>query len=77
MKDMIKCKWLWLLLLMVISAVWISCQMKVIEFNQLIKSKKLQDIIYMHCRNEITLTNKQLDKLLTLKKIKETELWKK
>ena len=51
--------------------------MKVIEFNQLIKSKKLQDIIYMHCRNEITLTNKQLDKLLTLKKIKETELWKK
>lgn len=50
--------------------------MVVKEFYKLIKEKDLQDIIYMHCRNEITLTEKQLDKILNLKKKKEAENWK-
>lgn len=45
-------------------------------FKNLIKEKDLQKIIYMHCRNEITLTAKQLDKILKLKKEKEAKHWK-
>lgn len=50
--------------------------MAVKEFYKLLKEKGLQDIIYMHCRNEITLTDKQLDKILKLKSQKEAENWK-
>ena len=50
--------------------------MKIADFNKLIKTKSLQDIIYKHCRCEITLTDKQLDKILKLKKKKEAEGWK-
>lgn len=50
--------------------------MKAKEFNQLLKEKPIQKIIYMHCLNKITLTNYQLDKLLKLKRKKEAELWK-
>ena len=49
--------------------------MKINEFKKLIETTDLQKIIYMHCFEKITLTDKQLDKILKLKKLKETELW--
>lgn len=42
--------------------------MAVKEFYKLLKEKDLQEIIYMHCFEKITLTDKQLDKILDLKK---------
>lgn len=50
--------------------------MAVKEFYKLLKEKDLQEIIYMHCFEKITLTDKQLDKILDLKKKKEAENWK-
>lgn len=50
--------------------------MAVKEFNELLKTTDLQEIIYMHCFEKITLTDKQLDKVLSLKKKKEAECWK-
>ena len=50
--------------------------MAVKEFYKLIKEKDLQEIIYMHCNLKINLTDKQLDKILDLKKKKEAEHWK-
>ena len=51
-------------------------RMAVKEFYKLLKEKDLQEIIYMHCFEKITLTEKQLDKVLKLKKKKEAENWK-
>ena len=50
--------------------------MAVKEFNELLKTTDLQKIIYMHCNLKINLTDKQLDKILDLKKKKEAENWK-
>lgn len=50
--------------------------MVVKEFKKLIETTDLQKIIYMHCNLKITLTDKQLDKVLSLKKKKEAECWK-
>lgn len=50
--------------------------MVVKEFKKLIETTDLQKIIYMHCNWKINLTDKQLDKVLNLKKKKEAEIWK-
>lgn len=50
--------------------------MAVKEFNELLKTTDLQRIIYMHCNLKITLTDKQLDKILNLKNKKEASNWK-
>lgn len=50
--------------------------MAVKEFNELLKTTDLQKIIYMHCNLKITLTDKQLNKVLSLKKKKEAEIWR-
>lgn len=50
--------------------------MAVKEFNELLKTTDLQKIIYMHCNLKINLTDKQLSKVLDLKKKKEAEQWK-
>lgn len=41
--------------------------MKIKEFEKLIKEKKPQEIITMHLRNKLYLTDKQIDKLLELR----------
>lgn len=41
--------------------------MKRVDFEKLTKEKEPQDIIRMHIRNEIYLTNKQLDELFELR----------
>lgn len=46
------------------------------KFKELIETTDLQKIIYMHCNLKITLTDRQLDKVLKLKRRKEGELWK-
>ena len=46
------------------------------DFSKLLKSANLQKIVYMHCNLKINLTDKQLDKVLDLKKKKEAEQWK-
>lgn len=50
--------------------------MAVKEFKELLKTTDLQKIIYMHCNLKINLTDKQLDKVLNLKKKKEAEIWR-
>lgn len=41
--------------------------MKVVEFNEKIKEGKARELWKLHLRNEINLTEKQLDKVLKLK----------
>lgn len=41
--------------------------MKVIEFNEKIKEGKARELWKLHLRNEITLSDKQLTKVLKLK----------
>ena len=50
--------------------------MAVKEFNELLKTTDLQKIIQMHYSLKISLTSKQLDKVLNLKNKKENENWK-
>lgn len=45
--------------------------MKKSEFDKILKEKRPKNIIYMHVNNEITLTNKQLDKIIKLDKEKK------
>lgn len=50
--------------------------MSPVKLKKLIETTDLQKIIYMHCHLEIDLTDKQLDRILKLKRRKEGELWK-
>lgn len=55
---------------------WRKGLMSYKKFKELIETTDLQKIIYMHCNLKITLTDRQLDKVLKLKRRKEGELWK-
>lgn len=43
------------------------------KFNKLMKEKEPKKIIYMHCNQNITLTNKQLDEVIEKKRKIETK----
>lgn len=49
--------------------------MEKIKFEELLKEKELQKIIYMHIHNKISLTDSQLDKVLKLKYEKQKREW--
>ena len=50
--------------------------MEVNKFNKLLETTELEKIIRMHYSLKISLTSKQLDKILNLKNKKENENWK-
>lgn len=47
------------------------------KFKKLIDTKDYQKIIGLHTHLKINLTDRQLDRVLKLKKEKEGELWRK
>ena len=47
------------------------------KFKELIETENYQRIIGLYTHWKINLTNKQLDRVLKLKKEKEGELWRK
>lgn len=47
------------------------------EFKKLLKEKEPKRIIGMYCHLQISLTSRQVDRVLKLKNKKEGELWKK